>query len=243
MKNKTILITGSSRGIGRATAELAHKSGAKVILHGKTLTKELEQLAKLLDADICCFDVGSAEETKTAISKILKSLGHIDILVNSAGTVKVQPFLDATDENWLENYQVNFLGTVHAIQSVLPSMIAHGSGSIVNVSSIRGERTMSSNRGMAYSASKAAVINLTTALAKEYAPHIRVNSVAPGFTLTDMSKTWNETVHNQVKTSLLGRGAQPEEIAEAILWLASDAASFVTGQIIYVDGGYEISGK
>ena len=156
---------------------------------------------------------------------------------------KVEPFIEASDENWLENYQTNFLGTVHVIQSVLPSMLANGYGSIVNVSSIRGERTMASNRGMAYSASKAAVINLTAGLAKEYAPAVRVNSVAPGFTLTDMSKTWNDTVRNQVKTALLGRGAEPEEIAEAILFLASDKASFITGQTLDVDGGYEISGK
>jgi len=102
---------------------------------------------------------------------------------------------------------------------------------------------MASNRGTAYSASKAGVINLTSALAKEYAPIIRVNSVAPGFTLTEMAKTWNDTVRNQVKTALLGRAAEPEEIAEAILFLASDKASFITGQTLDVDGGYEISGK
>jgi 3-oxoacyl-[acyl-carrier protein] reductase len=243
LKDKKVFITGSSRGIGRATAELAYKRGAKVILHGKKITKELEALARELEAEICCFDVSSAEETNKEINALVERLGHIDVLVNSAGTVKVQPFLEANDENWLENFNVNFLGTVHVIQAVLPVMIKNGKGSIVNVSSIRGERTMASNRGMAYSASKAAVINLTSALAKEFAPNIRVNSVAPGFTFTDMSKTWNETVHNQVKTALLGRGAQPKEIAETILFLASDAASFITGQTIDADGGYKISGK
>ena len=102
---------------------------------------------------------------------------------------------------------------------------------------------MASARGMAYSLSKAAVVNLTSALAKEVAPHITVNAVAPGFTMTDMSKTWNDTVRDQVKTALLGRAAEPEEIAEAILFLASDSASFITGQTLQVDGGYEISGK
>ncbi len=243
MNGKIILITGSSRGIGKSTAELAYKQGAKVIVHGKTKTKELEDFAASINASICCFDVTNKGEATKAINEILTQVTRIDILVNSAGIVKVEPFLEASDENWLENFQANFLGTVHVIQSVLPNMLEHESGSIVNVSSIRGERTMASNRGMAYSASKAAVINLTSGLAKEYAPNIRVNSVAPGFTLTDMSKTWNDTVRNQVKTALLGRGAKPTEIAEAILFLAGDKASFITGQTIDVDGGYEISGK
>ena len=243
MNGKTILITGSSRGIGLATAKLAHAQGAKVILHGRTRTKEIEELAKTLDALVCCFDVTDKEEVSKEVQLLLDEIGHIDYLVNSAGIVKVEPFLESTDVVWLENYNANFLGTVHVIQAVLPSMLKQSYGSIVNISSIRGERTMASNRGTAYSASKAAIINLTSGLAKEYAPTIRVNSVAPGFTLTDMSKTWNETVHNQVKTALLGRAAEPKEIAEAILFLASDKASFITGQVLDVDGGYEISGK
>lgn len=243
MEGKTILITGSSSGIGQATAKLAHARGAKVIVHGRTQTEELEEFARSIDGLVCCFDVTDKDEVFRQIEKVLEQVETIDMLVNSAGIVKVEPFLEATDEVWLENYNTNFLGTVHVIQAVLPSMISSGSGSIVNISSIRGERTMASNRGTAYSASKAGVINLTSALAKEYAPNIRVNSVAPGFTLTDMAKTWNDTVKNQVKTALLGRAAEPEEIAEAILFLASDKASFITGQTLAVDGGYEISGK
>jgi NAD(P)-dependent dehydrogenase (short-subunit alcohol dehydrogenase family) len=243
MEGKTVLITGSSSGIGRATAELAYAKGAKVIVHGRTRTEELEEFAKSIDGLICCFDVKNKDEVVREIDKILQQVDSIDMLVNSAGIVKVEPFLEATDEVWLENYSTNFLGTVHVIQAVLPAMLKKGFGSIVNISSIRGERTMASNRGTAYSASKAGVINLTSALAKEYAPNIRFNSVAPGFTLTEMAKTWNDTVRNQVKTALLGRAAEPKEIAEAVLFLASDKASFITGQTLTVDGGYEISGK
>lgn len=243
MEGKTIFITGSSSGIGRATAQIAHQRGAKVIVHGRTPSNELEEFAKSIDGLICCFDVTNKDEVSKEIEKVLEKVGAIDMLVNCAGIVKVEPFLEATDEVWLENYSTNFLGTVHVIQAVLPSMLKQGSGSIVNISSIRGERTMASNRGTAYSASKAGIINLTSGLAKEYAPKIRINSVAPGFTLTKMSDTWNDTVREQVKTALLGRPAQPEEIAEAILFLASDNASFITGQTLTVDGGYEISGK
>lgn len=243
MEGKTILITGSSSGIGRATAILAHAQGAKVIVHGRTQTNELEEFAKSIDGIVCCFDVTNKEDVSREIEIVLEQVGSIDMLVNSAGISKVEPFLEATDEVWLENYNTNFLGTVHVIQSVLPSMLQQGSGSIVNISSIRGERTMASNRATAYSASKAGIINLTSGLAKEYAPTVRVNSVAPGFTLTKMSDTWNDTVREQVKTALLGRPAEPEEIAEAILFLASDKASFITGVTLTVDGGYEISGK
>ncbi len=102
---------------------------------------------------------------------------------------------------------------------------------------------MASARGSIYSASKAAIINLVSSLAKECAPIINVNGVAPGFTETDMAKTWNETVWSQARSNLLGRPAKPEEIASTLLFLASDNANFITGQTINVDGGYEISGK
>jgi 3-oxoacyl-[acyl-carrier protein] reductase len=122
-------------------------------------------------------------------------------------------------------------------------MLKAKQGRIVNISSIRGHETASSSRITAYSASKASVINLTAALAIELAPYIAVNSVSPGFTMTDLSSGWTEAVHAQVKTALLGRAALPNELAEPIIFLASDKASFITGQTLIVDGGYSISGK
>lgn len=239
-RNKTILVTGSARGIGEAVARGAQARGADVILHGKTDTKELQELVKELNARFVCFDVSKKDDVFAAVDSIV---GKIDALVNCAGIVLPKPFLETTDDNWLEQFSVNTLGTIHVSQAVIPRMIASERGNIVNISSIRGIESMASPRGMGYSVSKAAIGNLTAALAKEYAPHIRVNAVAPGFTLTEMSKTWNDTVHAQVRTALLGRAAEPEEIAEAILFLASDKASFVTGHTLIVDGGYQISGK
>lgn len=243
MEGKTILITGSSRGIGAAVARLANERGAKVILNGKTESAELKQLAKELGADYIVCDISNKKSVDVAINELLKRISAIDVLVNCAGIVIPMPFLESDDANWLEQYKVNTLGTVHVIQSVLPSMQKNNYGRIVNISSIRGINTMATARGMGYSLSKAAIGNLTTALAKEVAPNITVNAVAPGFTLTDMSKTWNDVVIKQSESSLLGRAAQPEEIAEAVLFLASDKASFITGQTLVVDGGYEISGK
>lgn len=243
MKDKVILITGSSRGMGGAAARLAVERGAKVILHGKTETEALKSLAKSLNAEYIACDVADKKAVSKAVDEVLKKVGRVDALINSAGFVKVVPFIETDDEHWIESYKINVLGTVHFIQAVLPYMQKAKKGRIVNVASIRGHANMASNRGMAYSASKAAIVSLTASLAKEYAPEIAVNAISPGFTMTDMSKTWNETVWNQVKTSLLRRAAEPEEIAEVMLFLASDQASFITGQTIIVDGGYGLAGK
>jgi 3-oxoacyl-[acyl-carrier protein] reductase len=243
MNGKTILVTGSSRGIGAATAAAAHVSGARVILHGKEESEDLKSLTAQLEAEYIVCDVADSGTVQAAVKNVLDKVGRIDALVNCAGIVLPKPFLEADDENWLDQYKVNVLGTVHFIQAVVPHMQQSGGGRIVNVASVRGHHSMASGRGMAYSASKAAIINITSSLAKEYAPTIAVNAVSPGFTLTEMSKTWNDTVRQQVSTALLGRAAQPEEIAEALLFLASDKASFITGQTLLVDGGYEIAGK
>lgn len=245
MKNtfdgQVLLITGSARGIGAATARLAKERGAKVILHGGSESEHLKKLAEELEAEYIFCDVVNEGQTKEAVDEVLKKVGKIDVLINCAGMTNSKPFLELTDEDWLDAYKVNVLGTVHVCKAVLPYMQKQKSGRIVNISSVRGYGITSGRA--AYSASKAAIINLTCTLAKEYAPDILVNAVAPGFTETDMSKTWSERVWNQVKQSLLGRIAQPEEIAEAILFLASPKNTFMTGQTLLVDGGYSIAGK
>lgn len=244
LMGKVVVITGSARGIGAATAKLAHRHGATVVLHGQTASPALKKLSTELDNafTIVC-DVTDKSAVAKSIQTVIEKTGRIDALINSAGIVKPQPFLEADDANWLDQFSVNVLGTVHTCQAVIPYMQRNGYGRIVNVASTRGHQVLASNRGMAYSASKAAVINLTAALAKEFAPAIAVNAVSPSFTKTDMSRSWNETVHRQVETALLGRAAEPHEIAEAIVFLASDAASFITGQTLLVDGGYTMSGK
>lgn len=229
--------------MGAAAAKIAYKNGDRVILHGKTDSNNLKKLAKELNADYIVCDVTDKKAVNKTVEEAIKKAGHIDALINCAGAAKAIPFLETDDDHWLDLYKVNVLGTVHIIQAVLPHMQKAKKGRIVNAASIRGHENMASNRGMAYSASKAAIINLTATLAKEYAPYIAVNAVSPGFTKTDMAKTWNETVWNQVKTALLQRVAEPEELAEVMLFLASDKASFITGQTIVADGGYGIAGK
>lgn len=210
-----------------------------MILHGSKDSNELKKLAKELDSSYIHCNVAD----KKAVEEAVSELKEVDALVNCAGIVRPKPFLETTEEDWLNEYRTNVLGTVNFIQAIVPIMKKNSGGRIVNVASIRGHSSMASNRGSSYSTTKAAIRNLTASLAKEFAPKIAVNAVSPGFTATDMSKSWNEAVWNQVKTALLARAGEPEEIAEAILFLASDKASFVTGQTLLVDGGYEISGK
>lgn len=243
LKDKVVLITGSSRGIGLASAKKAIDYGATVVLHGKTESEELKALAQELNCDYMFCDASDKEAVALAIQKNTAKIGKIDVLVNSAGFVIDESFLKATDDVWLNILKVNFLGTVHFCQAVLPVMLAFGYGRIVNIASIRGETNTSSNSRMAYSASKASIINFTSALAKEAAPNILVNAVSPGFTMTGMSKEWTEKGWVQARSNLLGRPAEPEEIAEELLFLGSEKNSHMTGQTIIVDGGYSISGK
>ena len=245
LKNRVILITGSSKpnGIGFATAKLAKEYGAKVILHGRTDDERLRKNVKELGAEYITCDVTDKNAVAAAVNQIFPRVGKIDALVNCVGIVKNESFLETSDEDWIDIFKVNVLGTVHFCQAAIPHMQKLKYGRIVNISSIRGHESTASPTRPAYSASKGAIISLTSSLAKAYAPDILVNAVSPGFTMTDMSKEWTETGWIQAKSNLLGRPAEPKEIAEAILFLAGDRNTHITGQTILVDGGYSISGK
>lgn len=239
LANKTIFITGSSRGMGAAAARLAKSYGAKVILHGKTESDQLKAISQELDSPYVVFDVADEPIVKEKAALAIKEYGPIHGLINSAGIAKSKPFSELERQDWVELIATNLRGVSQVCQAFLPELIAN-KGAVVNIASIRGVDSMASPRNIPYSASKAGVINLSVALAKEAAPHVRVNSVSPGYTKTEMSKNWNM---QQVETALLGRAAEPEELAEVMLFLLSDRASFITGQDIIVDGGYGISGK
>jgi len=242
LKNKTVFITGSSRGIGAATARLAVKYGAKVVLHGKNESDELKKIATELSCPCVVFDISNEDVVKQQVGIITKQHGPIHGLINSAGVVKPRPFLELERQDWVEHMATNLRGLAQVCQAFAPHLTEQ-KGSIVNIASIRGHSSMASARGIPYSASKAAVINLSASLAKQLAPNVRVNSVSPGFTKTDMSKTWNDVVWEQARSALLGRPAESEEQAKVILFLVSEQASFITGQDIIVDGGYSLSGK
>lgn len=245
LDGKVVLITGSSRpnGIGAAAAKLAKDYGASPIIHGKTESDGLKNLASKLDCDYIVCDAVNKKKVVNQTEIIVKKFGKIDSLINCIGAFEAKPFLETTDKDWINRFEDNLLGVVHFCQAVAPFMQKAKYGRIVNIASIRGHVVPATKRDMPYAAAKAAIINFTAALAKELAPSILVNVVSPGMVQTDMAKTWNDTVWKQAKSALVGRVGKPEEIAEVLLFLASDKASFITGQTIIVDGGYTISGK
>lgn len=243
LEGKQILITGSSSGIGAATAELAKEYGAKVILHDRDDNEHLRHLADRLDAKYIVCNVAEKNSVKISVDELLDEIRHLDALINCAGIVKPIDFLKTEDWDWQNMFNIDLLGTVHFCQAVIPSMQKRKKGRIVNIASLRGHPATSSFRDMPYSVAKAGIITLTSALAKNFAPDIAVNAVSPGFVDTPISKTWNRDVWKQVETSLVQRVAKPKEIAEVLLFLASDRASYITGQTIIADGGHTIAHK
>ena len=149
-EGKVVLITGSARGIGAATARLAHSRGAKVILHGRSDSEQLRDLSKELDnAPTLACDVSDKRAVDESLNPVVEKVGRIDVLVNAAGIAPPQPFLESSDEHWLEVFKVNVLGTVHFCQAVIPHMQSHKYGRIVNIASIRAHEVTASSRTVA----------------------------------------------------------------------------------------------
>ncbi len=234
--SRKILITGSSRGIGAAIARLAKKKGYDVLLHGKTISPSLVSIAEEINSNYIIFDVSNENEVINALSDI----DCIDVLINSAGINISKSFEDLSNKDWKDIYDINVFGLANVTKHVIPIMkCSEFVGKIINIASVKG--LYSSVGRVAYASSKAAVINLTTGLAKELAPKILVNAVAPGFTSTDMTEnTWSDRIEKQVDSILLKRMANPKEIAEVVMFLASYKSEYITGQTINVDGGYSI---
>ena len=240
---KTALITGASRGIGRAVAEQLAGDGYAVCINYIERRDKAEELVKALEAEgreAMCFqaDVADAEAVNAMVKAMEARFGPVTLLVNNAGVAKQCMFQDISRESWKRIFDVNLNGAFNAIQAVLPNMLHEHSGCIVNISSIWGLHGASCE--VAYSATKHAIIGLTRSLAQELAPtNIRVNCVAPGVVDTDMVKVLGrETLDTLAEDTPLGRLGRPEEIASAVAFLASDRASFITGQIITADGGF-----
>ena len=240
---KTAFVTGASRGIGRAIARiLAHEGYAVGINYLKEKEKAEELVRELCAEGLSAMAVQADVSDRTAITDAIRAVerefGEIDVLVNNAG-ISQQDLFQYTDETlWRRLFAVNVDGAYHTIQAVLPAMIARQNGSIVNISSMWGLRGASCE--VSYSATKAAIIGLTRSLAMELAPsHIRVNCVAPGVIRTDMvEKLGQETIDALTEETPLGRIGTPEDIAQAVAFLAGDKASFITGQVLTADGGF-----
>ena len=240
---KTAVITGASRGIGRATARLFARSGYNTVICYNDSREAAETLCAELIKDgfkavIRKLDVKSSREAEELFSEIYNTYGSIDVLVNNAGVCSFGLVTDVDDEEFMRVNSINYGGAFYCCREASKYMIKSHKGSIVNVSSMWG--ISGSSCESIYSASKSAVIGLTKALAKELGPTgIRENCVAPGVIDTEMNANLNdETLNELSEATPLCRIGMPEEVAEAILFLASDRASFITGQVLSVDGGF-----
>ncbi len=239
----TVLVTGSSRGIGAGIARRFAKDGHRVAIHYREREAQARALYDEFAQAGCSVmlvagDIANEAQAGEIVSRVREQFGFIDVLVNNAGiALPTQLVTDTSLSEWHRVMDTNVTGMFLVTNAVLPEMVSQKRGAIVNISSMWGVTGGSCE--VAYSASKAAVIGYTKSLAKEVAPSgIRVNCVAPGFVLTDMTRCFKEDIISCIceETPLL-RAGTPEDVASAVLFLSSDEASYITGQVLCVDGG------
>ncbi|MFL6352059.1 MAG: 3-oxoacyl-[acyl-carrier-protein] reductase [Bryobacteraceae bacterium] len=241
MNTRTALVTGASRGIGRACAEALASTGHRIVLAARSREK-LEETATAIraagnEAFVIEIDLSEAESISNGIAKASKEFGRIDILVNNAGITKDGLAVRMKEADWQIVLQTNLTGPFFAIQQVLPGMMRERWGRIVNISSVVGE---TGNAGQAnYVASKAGLIGLTKSLAQEVGSrNITVNAIAPGFIETEMTQGLADELKKKfLDETPLKRIGTPQDVASAIKFLVSDEASFITGHVLDVNGG------
>ncbi|MGA2468309.1 MAG: 3-oxoacyl-ACP reductase family protein [Thermodesulfobacteriota bacterium] len=243
LKDRVAIVTGGARGIGKAIVRTFVREGAKVALVDieeikklETLKKESEKMGGEAIAISC--DITKSSDVNEMVGKVQRAFGRIDILVNNAGIIRRGTIETVTEEDWDRVIEVNLKGTFNCCKAVVDIMKKQSYGKMVNVSSIAGKMgDITSAPG--YGPSKAGVDALTKTLARQLAPYgINVNAVSPHAIETEMSAQWSEERRKEIIASIpLGRLGKPEDVAEAVLFLASDDASFITGEILDVNGG------
>lgn len=235
---RSVLITGGARGIGAACVRAFAAGGHKVAFLYRAEHEASARLADETGALALCADVRDPDAVRDAVNLVEKTHGSVEILINNAGVSSFGLLQDTSDEEWRRVMGTNLDGAFHTARAVLPAMIANRWGRILNVSSIWGQ--VGASMEVAYSTSKAALIGLTRALAKEVGPSgITVNCIAPGVIDTDMNRDLSPDVIDALaEQTPLGRLGTPEEVAAAALFLASESAAFITGQVLGVDGGF-----
>ncbi len=244
LSEKIALVTGGSRGIGFATAKILSENGATVIITAKNSERLKKATLEIPNSIGIVADIRNKDDVKNVINKIIEKFGKLDILVNNAGIFpKIKQLHEIDEDDWNEVLDVNLTGQFRFTKEAIPHL-QKTSGTIINISSDAGLKAYQGFNADAYSASKAALILLTKCWALEYAKDkIRVNCVCPGVVDTDMSKPFLKTQKDKEfmdNEHPLGRIGQPEEVAKAVIYFASDDASWTTGAILTVDGGESI---
>lgn len=245
MKKKTVLITGGARGIGKAMSKAFAKEGYNVLVNFNKSENEAKELYTILNeknfsVKLFKADISNREDVEDMVDYCIKEFGGLDVLVNNVGVSQDKLFTDITDEDWDNMMNINLKGSFYCSQVALKYMISEKKGNIINISSIWGISGASCE--VHYSITKAGIIGMTKALAKEVGPsNIRVNSIAPGVINTDMLSGYNEEdIDALVEETPLMRLGTPEDIANCAIFLASDKSNFITGQVISPNGGFVI---
>jgi NAD(P)-dependent dehydrogenase (short-subunit alcohol dehydrogenase family) len=240
LAGRLAVVTGGAAGIGRAIAEVLAQGGARVVVADRNLNAAT-QVAGALGGIALELDVTDAAQAETVAAALVRDHGTPAILVNNAGIVQNAPALTVDLADWRRVIDVNLHGVFHTCRAFGRHMVAAGAGSVVNISSICGEVAVHPQPQAAYNAAKAGVNLLTRSLAVEWAGRVRVNAVAPGYTATELTllgRSKPEWFNTWLAGIPMGRLAEPREIALAVAFLASDAASYITGTVLTADGGY-----
>jgi ketoreductase RED2 len=237
LADKVAIVTGSSSGIGEATARRLADDGAALVINSSTSVAAGEKLAgELPNAIYVQADVSDDPACHRLVAETLERFGRLDILVNNAGTTQLIPHSDldaATDEVWRRIFDVNVLGTWHMTRAAVDALRQSGSGCVINITSLAGLRATGSS--IPYAASKAAINHMTVLLANVLGPQVRVNAVAPGLVDTPWTAEWDAIRSHVTRTAPLGRTGLPEDIAEAVLGMVHNR--YATGQVLAIDGG------
>jgi 3-oxoacyl-[acyl-carrier protein] reductase len=243
LDGQVVIVTGASRGIGRAIAELFGREGAKTVVNYNTSDKQAQAVAdRIVDHGgeaICAkADVSKSEEVKRMIETTVKTYGRIDVLVNNAGVLITKDFFDIDEDEWDKTIDVNLKGAYLCSKEVAPIMLKQKKGKIINISSNSGLYHPSAMRFVEYVTSKAGMNGLTKALALRLGPYITVNAICPGWIKTEMVADTDPEVERKIlEETALRRYGTPEEVAASALFLASSEADFITGELLIVAGG------